>query len=245
MSKNIYFARGFSLVELMVALTLALVAMLAATELYSNTRQTYRIQGMQSRLAEDGRYAMSMLQRVLLQANFRPGPTDAVVADFITPDTDNPGTKFQIQFNGDGINTVDCSGALAAGTPTTLTIAQDSAKLQCDSVDWISGNGTELASFSVEYGVDTAAPADTAATYLCATSPSDRDCVADSYTTSGITNSQIVAVRICMVLRTSETDVSVTRAAGYPDCDGIAIDASTSDHKLYRTFNSTVQIRNR
>lgn len=247
MSKSTYLARGFSLVELMVAMTLALVAMLAATELYTNTRQTYRIQGMQSRLAEDGRYAMSMLQRVLLQANFRTNPVAAAVAGFVTPDASTPATKFQIQFNGDNINTVDCSGAPVAGTPTVLTVYKSSTQLQCDTTGgasgtWVSGSGTELASFSVKYGVDTSAPAGTVAPYLCGASG---DCVADSYVTTGITNSQIVAVRICMVLRSTETDASVTRAAAYVDCGGANIAASTTDHKLYRTFNSTVLIRNR
>ena len=37
--------QGFSLIELMIAVTLALVAMLAATQLYASTRQTYRLQG--------------------------------------------------------------------------------------------------------------------------------------------------------------------------------------------------------
>lgn len=242
MSKNTYLARGFSLVELLVAMTLALVAMLAATELYSNTRQTYRLQGIQSRVAEDGRYAMSMLQRVLLQANFRPGPTDPVVADFIKPDAESPTTKFEIKFNGDNVNTVGCDGAKVAGVPTTLAIAKSDKTLKCGDVEWISGNGTELVSFSVKYGVDTSAPADSAATYHCVAS---RDCVADSYETTKITNSQIVAVQICMVLRSSEIDASLTRDSAYKDCGAKDINDSTTDHKLYRTFNSTVQIRNR
>ncbi len=38
--------RGFSLVELMVALAISMVAMVAVTELYLGTRQTYRVQAM-------------------------------------------------------------------------------------------------------------------------------------------------------------------------------------------------------
>lgn len=245
MNQKPYSTRGFTLVELMVAITLAMVAMLAATELYSNTRQTYRLQGMQSRLAEDGRYAQAMLQRVLLQANFRPVPTDAAVAGFITPDTSTPGKKFQVKFNGDATNTVDCAGAPVNGV-TTLTIQESSSQLLCGSTEWISGHGTELVSFSVQYGIDTAAPSGTAAAYLCATSPVNRDCVADSYTTTVTTINQIVAVRICMVLRTTEVDASVTRASAYKACDGTTnIIGSDSDHRLYRTFNSTILIRNR
>ena len=52
---------GFTLVELMVAIVISLVAVLAATEVYVSTRQTNRLQGMQSRLSEDGRFAVSML----------------------------------------------------------------------------------------------------------------------------------------------------------------------------------------
>ena len=63
--------RGLSLVELLVGMTIALVAVAAATSMYVGTRQTSRVQASQARLAEDGRFAIFMLQRIIGQAGYR------------------------------------------------------------------------------------------------------------------------------------------------------------------------------
>ncbi len=62
---------GFSLIELLIAIAISLVAMLAASQAYITSNQTYRLQAMQSRLTEDGRFLVSMLQRTISQAGFR------------------------------------------------------------------------------------------------------------------------------------------------------------------------------
>lgn len=243
-------SRGFTLVELMVALVIALVAMLAAISLYVGTRQTYRIQSMQSRLSEDGRFAVSMLQRLVLQAGFRDNPATAITAGYITPVS---ATQFTVKFTGDNVNTVDCSGAAVSGTQS-LTIGKTSSKLQCGSVDWVApaGSGTELVDFVVEYGVDSG-PNTTPSQYGCGadvgtTAFKERDCVADAYpvaATALASMDKIVALRFCLVLRTEDTDVSVNKNAAYKDCSDVDIANSQTDHKLYRTFRTTVQVRNR
>lgn len=241
--------RGFSLVELMVAVSIALVAMLAAISLYSNTRQTYRIQGMQSRLSEDGRFAISMLRRVIQQAGFRADSSIAMVAT-ITPDTSAPSSKFTVQFVGDGANTIDCNGAAATGAQS-LVVGLSGTSLQCGTTDWIapSGNGTEVVSFQVEYGIDTG-PNTTPKAWGCGDiSLTDsryrvRDCVSDSYVTT-VPTSPIVAVRVCLVLRSEDTDVAIVKSAAYTDCAGAGIANSQNDRKLYRTFRSTIQLKNR
>ncbi|UCV16320.1 PilW family protein [Quatrionicoccus australiensis] len=245
-------SRGFTLVELMVALVIALVAMLAAISLYVGTRQTYRIQGMQSRLSEDGRFAISMLQRLTLQAGFRDNPATAITAGYITPVTSS---QFTVKFTGDNVNTVGCSGAAVTGAQS-LTISENSTdkKLTCGAVDWIApaGSGTELMDFLVEYGVDSG-PNTTPAEYGCgadiaSTVYKERDCVADAYpvaATALASMDKIVALRFCLVLRTEDTDVSVNKNAAYKDCSNVDIANSQTDHKLYRTFRTTVQVRNR
>lgn len=241
--------QGFSLVELMIAVVIALVAMLAAISLYSNTRQTYRIQGMQSRLSEDGRFAISMLRRVVQQAGFRASSSTAMGAT-ITPDAEASSSKFTVQFVGDGINTIDCNGAAANGDQS-LVVGLSGTSLKCGTTDWIapSGNGTEIVSFQVEYGIDTG-PNTTPKAWGCgdldATDSTKRvrDCVADSYVTT-VPTSPIVAVRVCLVLRSEDTDVAIVKSATYKDCAGTVINNSQNDRKLYRTFRSTIQLKNR
>lgn len=271
-------ARGFTLVELMVAMVIALLALLAATQLYVNTRGTYRLQGMQSRLSEDGRFALSMLQRIVLQAGFHPNPnptaaTNAAEYNFLkvatAPSILNgffdtlSATAFNVKFFGDGTNTVGCNGAAATGAQS-LTIAASTTdkKLTCGTDEWIapSGNGTELVDFKVDYGVDMATNSATANASEAVT-PTDfgcgadsatsgfkvRDCVPDTYdlTIAQVNLDKIVAVRVCLVLRTEDTDSSVVKAAAYKNCSNGDITDSQTDHKLYRTFSSTIQVRNR
>lgn len=52
---------GFSLVELMVAITLGLIVLLAVGSIYIGSRQTYRVQEENARLQEAGKYALEAL----------------------------------------------------------------------------------------------------------------------------------------------------------------------------------------
>ena len=237
----------------MVAIAISMVAMVALLELYANTRQTYRLQAMQSRLSEDGRFTVSMLQRLVGQANYRNSQETIT-----TPVTATSNTSTTIKFNGDGINTITCDGSLTNVTGQTITISQSTTTLQCTdtntaakSANWIAassgGNGTELADFRIGYGIDTAATYQgaatmTAAAYQCGSA--SKDCVADSYV-YGTTTESIVAIRFCFVLRSESTDSSITRSADVNKCDGTAIANSQNDRKLYRTFNTTVLLKNR
>lgn len=245
--------RGFTLVELMVALMIALISMLAATELYVSTRQTYRLQGMQTRLSEDGRFALSMMQRVISQAGFRPNPSTVIASDFITPTSAQSVT---VKFTADGTNSMACDGSVpAANSAQTLTIAKSGTKLQCGAVDWIapasagSGNGSELIDFRLQYGTDTGP--NTISEFGCGGDVSstikERDCVADGYlqATATANPTKVVAVKACLVLRSEATELSVVKQAAVKDCSNVDITGSQTDNKLYRTFRSTILLRNR
>ncbi|HEC74696.1 MAG TPA: prepilin-type N-terminal cleavage/methylation domain-containing protein [Methylophaga aminisulfidivorans] len=67
MKKN----NGFSLVELMVALVIGLVLIGGVIELFTSTRQTYRIQDMKARMQEDGRYALHRISTVISKSGYR------------------------------------------------------------------------------------------------------------------------------------------------------------------------------
>lgn len=61
---------GFSLVELMVALALGLVLMFGAVQVFTASKQTYRVNEAMSRLQENARFAMDILTRDIRQAGF-------------------------------------------------------------------------------------------------------------------------------------------------------------------------------
>lgn len=61
---------GFSLVELMVALALGLVLIFGAIQVFTASKQTYRVNEAMSRLQENARFAMDILTRDIRQAGF-------------------------------------------------------------------------------------------------------------------------------------------------------------------------------
>jgi type IV pilus assembly protein PilW len=63
-------AKGFSLVELMVALVIGLLLIAGVIELFVSTRQTYRVQDMKARMQEDGRYAIHHISSLLDRAGY-------------------------------------------------------------------------------------------------------------------------------------------------------------------------------
>lgn len=62
--------RGFSLIELLVALTIAGLLIVGAVTMYSQSRTTYRAAEAAARLQETARYAMSFIESDLRMANF-------------------------------------------------------------------------------------------------------------------------------------------------------------------------------
>ncbi len=61
---------GFTLVELMVALTISIVLLGGVLKVFANSKQTYRVQEALSRLQENGRYAIEFLARDIRTADF-------------------------------------------------------------------------------------------------------------------------------------------------------------------------------
>lgn len=243
---------GFSLVELLIGVIISLVGLIAIIEVYSSSRQTQKIQALQSRLSEDGRYATSMLKRIISQAGFRPNPTNTMASDRVAIAA-NVAT---IKFTADGSNQVGCNGAvLAANTDQTIVIQRSGLKLQCDAIDWVApaasgvGQGTEVVDLLFLYGLDTG-PANTSSNLGCGVEVAGvkpRDCIVDSYSAvlGGATSDQIVSIRVCLTLRTQSADASVSKSSAIKDCSGNDIAGSATDNKLYRTHVSTIQLRNR
>jgi type IV pilus assembly protein PilW len=249
--------QGFSIIELLVAVAISFVAVLAASEAYIASKQTNRIQAIQTRLTEDGHFGLSMLQRTISQAGYRVSPTAALDANRISV----ANNVLTVKFTADGTNHIECDGTVSgAAVDRSLVIQTSSSALQCatnggTASSWVapsasgSGTGTEVVDFRVLLGVDTG-PA-TTADYGCgvdAAGTKPRDCVIDKYVaalTGTETAEQIMAVRVCFVLRSQATDASITRSGNVTNCSGTAIANSQNDHKMYRLFNTTISMRNK
>lgn len=62
--------QGFTLVELMVSVTISLVLVLFVSSLFISSKSSYRLNDDSARMQEDGRYAMGLIGRSLMQAGF-------------------------------------------------------------------------------------------------------------------------------------------------------------------------------
>jgi type IV pilus assembly protein PilW len=61
---------GFTLVELMVAITIGLILIAGVIQILTSNKQTFRVQEATSRLQENGRFAIDMLSRDIRMAGF-------------------------------------------------------------------------------------------------------------------------------------------------------------------------------
>lgn len=255
--KQVLKQRGFSLVELMVSLTLGSLVILALGQIYSSTSASRRVQEMQSRLAEDGRFVMGISSRLLLQAGYRNSPTYGAPFQSVSASVSTASSVLFV-FDTDGTNQIGCNGIVeaASGSNRSVTIARNASGLNCiydngagpASTNWVvaaaagTSRGVEVVDFNLQYGVDTANNTGAASAYQCAAAA---DCIPDSYTSTPAATNRIVAVRVCVVLRSEQSAMAVSRPAAFTNCTGAAIAASISDRKVYRIFRTTVAMRNR
>ncbi|WP_211467529.1 PilW family protein [Collimonas silvisoli] len=83
---------GFSMVELLVAMTLAAGVLLLITTLYLSSKASFGLSEEKRRLQQDGSYAMALMERDLRQAGFGnlastgPSASAAPITDFILAD---------------------------------------------------------------------------------------------------------------------------------------------------------------
>lgn len=258
---------GLTLVELMVGMLIALVALSAGGALYLSSSQANRMLQMQNRLTEDGRFVLQMIQRAVAQAGFRNAPGEARGAGnaYLAATSS---TSFTVGFQADNSSMLGCTGAVIAGTGNqSLVIERNGSCLQCRSagsaptcpaptdvntaVDWVGpfpnggGLGSEVVDFQVLYGIDTG-PNPTAPEISCGAET--RDCVVDSYVSTlpnGVTIDQVMALQICLILRSENIAPEMGSKAAVANCarNG-TINGSATDNRLYRTFRTTTQLRN-
>ena len=68
--------RGFSLVELMVALVITLILLAGIGQIFLSSKKSYTLQNSLARIQESGRYAMDMLTQDLRRAGYWGGNAD-------------------------------------------------------------------------------------------------------------------------------------------------------------------------
>ena len=260
---------GFSLMELMIAITLGLVVLLAVGSIYVGSQQTYRVQEDNARIQEAGRYALEVLGRSIRQAganaemNFNktadalqcnvPGVCDAIggadgviVAGVASPD------RLIVQFyaGSEELNSVsglwiarDCTGGQAVlGTVVTNTFSINGTNLQCTgSVAGAQPLVDNVVDFQVVYGIDNDASGN----------PGYQS--ADLYMAAPTAAQwpSVVTARVCVQIRSANNGLT-TSPQTYLNCagalgtaTGTAAFSTAGDLRLRRSFVATYSLRNR
>lgn len=132
-------AGGFSLIEIMVSLTIGLIIMLAVVQVFSNSKQTYRLNEGMARIQENGRLAMEFVRREVRQAGGMGCIKNVAVFNNL-----NGGSAYSFS---QGIQGFDANGthpgdtlilATATGAPAAWTPALD-ATIVPPTVPAVSG----------------------------------------------------------------------------------------------------------
>ncbi|AMP16574.1 prepilin-type N-terminal cleavage/methylation domain protein [Collimonas pratensis] len=133
-------ALGFTLIELMVSVTIGLILILFLSSLYFNSNASSRLNDDNARIQEDGRYALSVIGRNLMQAGYGTMQSDTT--------TDFPPTAYSALQGLTGCNNgfatpLTVPPTCAAGSGASAFVASYTSE-PYDAVNSpISGAGTD------------------------------------------------------------------------------------------------------
>ncbi|MBM5572884.1 MULTISPECIES: PilW family protein [Deefgea] len=249
---------GFTIIELMIGLALAMLLTLAIANMYIQTRQTFRTQSAITNQADEGKFALSTIQRMIFQAgyinkaNMKTSPATAFTASYGMNNGEiikGNNQQINIRFMGDtDANIISCAGdntgnldypSLKDSNIHGYRIHLDGSQLKCSK---LSNTGTisdsqviadNIVEFKVTYGVD-----------------SDTDKISDNYADSGITDwGKVYSIKTCIVTKSKETNIAAkTNNRKYLNCnfpEQSKTSINNTDGSNYRTFSTTVYLRNK
>lgn len=221
--------RGFTLVELMVAMVLGLILIAGVIQVFAANQQTYRVTENLSRLQESGRFAMEFITREVRVIDYK----ECLNATFSIP-TALAGT------NNTGLNTSDtitvqksvspCAAPVANTLISTLAYSIQVGTAGQPALFDSSGELVEgIENLQIIYGEDT--DGDGSPNYYVPASA------------AGLNMGQVVSIRISLVGVTLEDNVAAQ--ANNVFVFGAAYTPPIVDKKIRRVFTSTIALRNR
>jgi type IV pilus assembly protein PilW len=212
-------SKGFSLIEVLVAITLSLILLAGVLQIFLNTKNMYNLGTGFSQLQENGRFTSAYLARTIRFAGYRTTPTSGnfVAMETIFPSTapyitgtnnsgQNGSDTFTIRYQGSGNGTGTPDGTLKdclnrpidANVVATNTFSLTANnELQCQAVNSSASpaSSTQILINGVEnmhvlYGEDL-----------------NNDNTADRYVPSnfaGLDTNKIVSMRLSLLLKSDE-----------------------------------------
>lgn len=263
--------RGFTIVELMVGLTLSLIIAFATASIYLQVKQSFRVQSAQSQLADQGRYALTLFQHMVTQSGYRSVQNTAMAGTtlanaFSTTDTAfatgqtivEKNSKLYVRFTGesDG-NIIRCDDSTDAHYPALLaptTIFAFALYFDSPTNTFHCGASSGTTITTGTDRVQLTNVVDTSFLYGADTS-NPADMVPDLIGTPSVPRvaaaaipdwTKVYSVQFCIVLRSQEDNLAPGGGhMSYLGCGASPTPTTATDFRLYRRFVTTVYLRNR
>ncbi len=242
--------RGFSLVELMVAVLISSIVVIGIIQIFVSNRETSRVQTNLSRVQENSRFALEHISRVVRIAGYQGEDVDEWALGPLSPgnggvvpvigtnnDTNSSDTVTAVYMGSADGFTRDCQGNIVAAATTVANRFSLNASNQIQCAVSINGAGfgadvplvDDVEAMHVLYGVDT-----------------DSDQSANQYLPAdGVTNfNNVVSVRIGLLLLTEEDSLApLADTNDYTILDQTV--TAPGDRRLRRVLVTTIKVRNK
>ena len=215
--------RGFTIVELMITLTITSVLVLGAITFLASAGKSNRVQSALSGLNVSGRFGLDQVARDIRMSGYRNSNwTIGPLSDVITA------TDGAAEDGGDSIALLyegarDCTYALAPAGLVTNTYQVVDGVLECNGQP-VTGGVQEM---QVYFGEDT-----------------DNNGVTNRWLspgTAGLDMTRIVSVRIHLLVRTNGNAISSGPQAYYFNDE---LQAAVDDGQIRREYSVTIALRN-
>ncbi len=223
--------KGFSLVELLIAMAIGLILLAGIVKVWLGSRQIQQANTALAAVQESGRFAISVLERNIRLGGFPlyKDPTGAQVFDSAKTADADPSDGIAVDYAADQ----PCRGVARAGAAVkTHAFTVVNGALQCSGIVLATG----IDAMQIQYGVDT-----------------DKDGIANQYLTAtrvkaGVTTPgtpdwpRVVSVRVALLVNSGQDALDAPAAKNWVLLDRIV---ATNDRRMRRLFTTTIPMRNR
>lgn len=258
--------RGFTLIELMVSLTIGLVVVVAALSAYIGAASANKLVAAQSVMNEDGQAALSILSQQIHMAGYTTAATftaikgcdgsftnitnHTIAIDALSCTTvDTNPDAVAVRYEADKYNTIESANAKPTdclGNDLTLAAGRYFAENRfylatpagrSSKSLYCKGNGAATPQPLVE-SLD-----DMQLLYGLAKTPGDQ-AVAGYVKASAVTDwGLVLTARLCVVIKSEQPVLPDINSSPYKNCNGSV--TSPQDLYLRRAFSTTVVLRSR
>ncbi|MCK0538497.1 PilW family protein [Alcanivorax quisquiliarum] len=225
--------RGLTLIELMIAMLLSALVILAATQLFTTNQQLFMTQQIASRVMDDGQLVLRFIGSDMRQAGYSggalPSYSGVVFGGAGGSDDGDPSDQVAVRFNGNQ----DCQGTVSptSVTITNLYFVNGNGELMCDgslSADPVAlVEGVEA--MRVMYGLDMAGDGEIGPIRFM-----------DATAAQGVSR-PVVAIRLAILMAEESNALPVNEERTWHVLDREI--TTGKDQVLRRIFTSTFMLR--